>query len=152
MDDLLKEMDDTNSDTSIVDFNFASDDEEIINQYIQPIQVIQDQVEIATKENQVTNEQNSSTKGEQDIQIQNNFEKYTQDNISSLPIYHYRQKPKLIKRKQPRECNLRQGYQIIKIFGHCAHTSYQNLQQKKEQAIIKITNYVISGVDKIRRL
>lgn len=34
MDDLLKEMDDTNSDTSIIDFNFASDDEEIINQNI----------------------------------------------------------------------------------------------------------------------
>ena len=30
MDDLLKEMDDTNSDTSIIDFNLASDDEEII--------------------------------------------------------------------------------------------------------------------------
>lgn len=31
MNDLFKEMDDTNSETSIVDFNFESDDEEIID-------------------------------------------------------------------------------------------------------------------------
>lgn len=31
MNDLFKEIDDTNSDTSIIDFNFESDDEEIIH-------------------------------------------------------------------------------------------------------------------------
>lgn len=37
MDDLLKEMDNTNSDTSIVDFNFESDDdEEFLNENIIP--------------------------------------------------------------------------------------------------------------------
>lgn len=34
MDDLLKEMDDTNSEPSIIDFNFDSADEEIINENI----------------------------------------------------------------------------------------------------------------------
>ncbi|CAK67278.1 unnamed protein product (macronuclear) [Paramecium tetraurelia] len=149
MDDLLKEMDDSNSETSIVDFNLASDDdeEEFNTDNIQPIQVISDLVEVTPLKEQV-----SSLQGQQDPQIKNNFENYAEENVTSLPVYHYRYKPKLIKRKQPRECNLLQGYQIIKTFGKQAHHSFKNVQQKKEQAIIKITNYFFNGVEKLRNL
>ncbi|CAD8143407.1 unnamed protein product [Paramecium octaurelia] len=150
MDELLKEMDDSNSETSIVDFNLASDDdddEEINFDKIYPIQIMSDQVEIAPQ-----NEQISSFQGQQNLQLQNTVENYAEEKIPSLPVYHYRYKPKLIKRKQPRECNLQQGYQIIKTFGKYAHHSYKNVQQQKEQVIMRITNYIFNGVEKIRNL
>ncbi|CAD8141364.1 unnamed protein product [Paramecium octaurelia] len=152
MSDLIREMDDTNSDTSIVDFNFESDDEEIINQNDQPIQEIQGPVEIVYQEEQVILENGSSIQDQQNQQEQNNQEQQGEQNEISLPVQHYQVKPKPIKYKQPRECNIQQGYQILKTFGYYAHTSYKNVQQKKEQAFIKFTNYIISEVEKIKRL
>ncbi|CAD8147388.1 unnamed protein product [Paramecium pentaurelia] len=152
MNDLFKEIDDTNSDTSIIDFNFESDDEEIIDKNDQPIQVIQDQVEIVNQEEQIILEKGSSIQGQQNCQEQNTFEQQGEQNVISLPVQHDHLKPKLIKYKKHRECNLQQGYQILKTFGYFAHTSYKNVQQKKEQAFQKITNYIISGVEKIKRL
>ncbi|CAD8058172.1 unnamed protein product [Paramecium sonneborni] len=149
MDDLLQQMDDNNSDTSIIDFDLVSDDEEIINDNVQPNQESQDQEEIPIQEEQVVEEKAQTVQIEQNYFELNYIQKQEEDNVISLPN---KLKPKLIKRKQPRECNLLQGYQLLKSFGNQSLISYRTIQQKKDQALMKMTNFIISGVQKMKRL
>ncbi|CAD8060100.1 unnamed protein product [Paramecium sonneborni] len=151
MDDLIKEMDDTNSDTSIVDLNFASDDEEIIDQKVQPILETQDIVEIFAQEKQQVQKKAQIDLSQENHNEFNNIEKQEEENVISLPVQQIQLKPKQVKRKQPRECNLQQGYQILKILGNYTLLSYKNVQQKKDQALLKMTNFIISQVQKMKR-